>query len=186
MQGLISPLDEQHDAKVQSLWQKLRENCGLQEVLRLPLPHLTWHVADQYDLDTLTTGLAELTQQQAPLMVQTNGLGLFTGPEPVLYLPVIRTAQLSDLQTRIRMICIDQGQSIPRQDGMAYYTPPAWLPHITLAHTDTNLDALRCAMMLLLPDPLIWEVRLDQLLLVEFEPGSHAQVVSRFFFKGAI
>lgn len=177
MQAIISPLDPESSERVIGLWQTLKMTCGLQEILRLPLPHLTWDAVDGYENPSIGRNLAELAAAQPVLEIQTNGLGLFGGPQPVLYLPVVCNPALSDLRLRILAV-----SAIDPQGRSANYSPENWVPHITLAHTDADLPGVQCAIASLLPDPLIWKVRLLELQLVDFEPGSHAVIRSRFVF----
>ena len=101
MHGVVSLLDQDHYKKVETLWAELACTFGLRKTLAVPYPHFSYQVAGDYDLSRLEPILADLAQQQSPFLVKTTGLGVFSGPRPVLYIPVVRSLELSQIHQRV-------------------------------------------------------------------------------------
>jgi 2'-5' RNA ligase len=136
MHGIVSLPDEAHESLIKNLWDEIEGRFGLQDIALRPIPHFSYQVADTYDLDRLQAVLQSIAHNTAPFQVKTTGLGIFTGSSavyPVLYVPVVRSAQLTAFQ---RLIWYE---TLPLGTGVAdYYAPDSWIPHISLA--DDNLD----------------------------------------------
>jgi 2'-5' RNA ligase len=101
MHGVVSLLDSTHYEQVERLWAELEARFGVRGVYMTPYPHVSYHVAAAYDLARLEPILRALAGETAPFRVRTAGLGVFTGAQPVLYLPVVRTVPLSHLHARL-------------------------------------------------------------------------------------
>jgi len=159
MHGLITLLDEQHDCEVKALWREMESACGLGLLVkRVPFPHFSWLVCEDYDDDLALAAMNRIAAQAKPFVVQTAGLGVFTGEHPVLYASVTRTAALSALH---ELIWREMRPALTK--AAAYYEPPNWMPHITLAQGDLTPDTLACAMRLLMGRNLYWQFRADTL-----------------------
>ncbi len=78
----------------------LKEVAELAQVFNLapqhlpPFPHFSYQIAPRYHRAAPPEALAQLARRHAPLLVPTSGLGLFPGDDPVLYLPLVRTASV--------------------------------------------------------------------------------------------
>ncbi len=134
-----------------------------------PFPHFSYHVANCYDSADLDRALAPLIADMAPLRARTGGLGVFSGAAPVLFVAVVRTAELSALH---RMVT---AAVTPAAHGpVAYYEPEQWIPHITLAMGDTDAERVAAAMRLLADRDFTWEVEVDTLAWIAEAPGGQA------------
>lgn len=88
-------------------------------------------------------------------------MGIFTGPDPVLYIPVVRTAELSQLHQRL-WTAVE-----PTSSGtQTYYSPANWLPHITLAQHDLTPENLPIITQWLNEQSLTWQIAIDNLSLI--------------------
>jgi len=179
MHGLISLLDTQHYAKVESLWYALRDECGLKDVYVTPLPHFSWQVAKDYDWDALEGVLQSIAAEVKPFSIQTGGLALFTGEKPVVYIPVVRTAELSQIQQMIweRLASVSIGVC-------QYYAPSLWMPHISLAYSDVTPETLKCIMGRLAFQTYNWAIEVDNITLIYEPEGAIGMVKYRFDFIG--
>jgi len=97
MEGLVSLLDAEHDARVRALWSELETGLGLHGVWTTPYPHFSYQIAPRYD--PAIQPIARNLSAAAPFEIRTGGLAVFTLPAPVLYLPIVRTAALSAWQS---------------------------------------------------------------------------------------
>jgi len=134
MNGVVSLLDPAAMAQVHTLWAEMQTAHGIGEAARrVPWPHLSYHIAPGYDLIRLEAGLGPLARETRPLEIRTTGLGIFTGPTPVLYLAVTRSPALSALHAQVWAAC-----DAAAEDPSPLYAPNVWVPHITLAHLDVT------------------------------------------------
>lgn len=156
MHGIVSLLDETHSQAIWTLWSELEQQCGLVGVKVTPIPHFSWMLAEDFDLVRLRPALEAIARETAPFSARTTGLGLFTGSAPVLYIPLVRTAQLSALHQRIWNALV--GLSVQPNP---YYTPEMWMPHITLAHADLTPETMPCAVKRLPFQSYNWEIAVD-------------------------
>ncbi|HRA53579.1 MAG TPA: 2'-5' RNA ligase family protein [Thermoflexales bacterium] len=134
MNGVVSLLDPAATAQIHALWAEMQAAHGIDAVARrVPWPHVSYHIAPRYDPITLEAGLRALARETGPLDIQATGLGIFTGPTPVLYLAVTRSPALSALHARAWAAC-----NAAAEDPSPLYAPNVWVPHITLAHHDVT------------------------------------------------
>jgi hypothetical protein len=87
-----------------------------------------------------------------------TGLGLFTGPAPVLFLPVVRTAALSAWHQRVWDALLPAAR-----EPLDYYHPDRWIPHITVAHGDLDPDRAAEAVRRLAGRTFDWRLTADNL-----------------------
>lgn len=158
MHGLVSLLDEANTRRVEQLWRQLETKCGLAGVKVTPYPHFSWQIAVSYAEPHTEATLREIAAQMRTFKIHTDGLGIFSGPEPVVYAAIRRTAQMDRLHARLwRQIKSDaQGLS-------PLYNPRNWMPHITLIAGVENTQALLCGLELLALRPLDWEIEVNNL-----------------------
>jgi 2'-5' RNA ligase len=177
MHGLVSLLDKTHYALVEKIWQELEADCGLRGIHVTPLPHFSWQIAEDYDWDTLAQTLQEIATQVEPFTVHTGGLAFFSGAQPVAYIPVVRTRELSEFHEMIwqRITPISK-------DASPYYSPSFWMPHISLAYTDLDAEKLRCLIDKLAFRTFNWTIEIDNLTLIYEPEGSIGQTRYQFRF----
>ncbi len=177
MHGLVSLLDQTHYALVEEIWRELESDCGLKGIHVTPLPHFSWQIAEDYDWDTLEDTLQKIAVAAKPFTIRTAGLALFTGEKPVVYIPVVRTKELSAFHEMI------WAQMAPISTNFSpYYAPSFWTPHISLAYGDVDLEKLHCLVDKLAFRTFEWEIEIDNLTLI-FEPeGTIGQACYKFEF----
>ncbi len=170
MSGLVSILDQTHHALVKEIWFELETECELQGINATPLPHFSWQIAEDYEWDALDIALKEITDATQPFKVQTSGLGLFTAENPAVYIPIVRTKELSKLHEMIwdRLAPIST-------DTSPFYSPPFWMPHITLAYGDVDAEKLHCLLDKLAFRPVYLEIEINNLTLIQDVEGTLEQ-----------
>jgi 2'-5' RNA ligase len=161
MYGIVSLLDQVHYSKVEAIWRVLEEDCGLSGIQRTPIPHFSWYVAKDYDLEKLQPVLENISTKACPFTVRTAGIGLFTGPNPIFYISIVKDAFL----LRLHKLIWDCTKAAARFPSV-YYSPKAWVPHITLAQGDTDWSRLSCAVQKLVFTSHAWEIEVDNLALI--------------------
>ncbi|WP_324677121.1 2'-5' RNA ligase family protein [Hymenobacter sp. GOD-10R] len=137
MLAITSLLSPPHARRINKIIKRLETDFGLDDVQATPDPHITYQLAGVRKLESLKEVLHDIAQTTAPFPVHTTGLGVFPGPNPVIYIPVLRSDALNQLHHRIlettAPLCL-------RTDKFS--NPDCWLPHISLALHDTTPDLL--------------------------------------------
>ena len=162
MDGIVTILEEPYFEAVREIWQDLEQTCGLKEIQAMTIPHFSWHVAAAYpDEARLDALLEETCQQFKPFIVRTAGLGIFSHPKMVVYLPLVKTQALISLHQWLWDHLLDQAD-LPSP----YYAPDFWMPHITLAYEELGAVNLDCVLLRLSTHPTNWEIKVDNLALI--------------------
>lgn len=162
MYAIVTLLNEPAYSKVKALWKELGLLCDMRGMDLMPLPHFSWHTANEYDVPCLRTILLQIAKLNNPFSVRTSGLGIFTGESPVIYIPLARNDVLSSVH---QQVC--QRVEPVAVDGTPNYAPEIWIPHITLAYRQYN-----------------WEIQVDNLALV-YQIGSQiGELLCKYPFGG--
>jgi 2'-5' RNA ligase len=173
--GLVALLDPGSHARVEALWEELSTRFGVHGLSLTPVPHFSFHVAESYDFDALTHITAAATAAIPVFNARTNGLGIFTGARPVLYIPVTRTPALTMLHHRLWDVL-----SAVAVNPVMYYHPDQWRPHITLAHGDVDHDTLAEIIRLLSARSFLWDLRVDTLAVLAASEPPERTIIARF------
>lgn len=162
MDAVVVLLDDEHTTQVVALWEELERELGVHVARdRAPWPHISFQGGDEYDVPAVEALLRSVASETAPLVVPADGLGIFAGPQPVLYVPVQRVEALNRLHARLWEALS------PNARGLSpYYAPERWVAHVTLAQWDIPPDRLGNVVAHLTGRPLAWEMRLVALGLV--------------------
>jgi hypothetical protein len=162
MYAITSLLDDTHAQYIMQIWALLEEKSGIIGQHRAPLPHVSYHVAVSYHLEALDAVLQDICQHTQPFILRTNGLGIFSGEKPVLYLPILEGDDLIRLHRRIWQEDVLKHATEPR----SYYQPEDWRPHITLAEGDLHHDNLPDVIRLLSHRDFMWHVPINNLAII--------------------
>lgn len=178
MHAIISELDEAAAVQVMRLWRRLNQACGLEGIFNFPNPHFTWFLAEEIQVARCVPILEAMVSCHLPLDVHTLGVGLFSGDNPVLYLPIVKSAELIELQQSI------WEQLTPLSLGIGkYYVPDSWVPHITLALMDLTTENLTCAIDSIAYEPIELLTQADNILIVEQAGREIGETLHRFQFS---
>ncbi len=178
MHGVVSLLDDEHYTQLEGIWQELDHNFGVRGIYVTPYPHFTYQVAEVYDVKAVETILHRLAARLRPFSVRTAGLGVFTLAHPVLYIPVVRSPELSALHREIW----NEISHTSNCDVAAYYQPEMWVPHITLAHGDIDHEKVSEIIRVLAARNFHWEMMVNNLSLI-YDTGTEQGLRCRFNFN---
>ena len=137
MQGFVSLLPRPYYEQVKLLWDGLEDRFGLNFIQITPIPHFSWQIGEGYQVETVLPQLSNLVKGLSPFEVRVDGVEVFPGDLPVVYLKVLCTAQLRAIHRKIWSVLTpftDQPNLL--------YAPGSWQPHITLALNDLTNAAL--------------------------------------------
>jgi hypothetical protein len=166
--AIASVMNNEENIKIHDIWDNLQSECHLNAVKISPIPHFSWYTyVNVHDQNELEHELCKWATMHAPIKLQVNGLGIFPGEKPVLYLPIVRNYILS-------MYHIDLIQKIsPYVEGPAsFYTSESWMPHVTLAIHDLNDENLNCAINQCLTHSLSFELYIDHVAILYLDEAS--------------
>jgi 2'-5' RNA ligase len=179
MHGLVSLLDQKHTRQVEELWNMLDEKCGLTGIQVTPFPHFSWLIASDFDWTALENALQNITSNASPFTVHTTGLGLFSGVNPVIFVPVVKTARLSEFHLQVWDSIQPYGTDIS-----PLYAPDNWVPHISLAYADVTQETIPCVMQRLAFQTYNWEIRVDNISFIHEPDGHVGEIRYEFELKG--
>lgn len=179
MAASASLLDDAHATKIEEIWSTLRSEHGLSGVSVSPLPHFSYQCARDFDIALLAEIVAKVAEKARPLKVRTAGLGVFSGDAPVIYMPVVRSPELTRLQ-----LALWSAGAVACGQPLAEYHPAAWIPHITLAQGDLSDARLGPVMSTLSRMDLYWEFEVDNLAIVRGRGDRPQELVGRYGFTG--
>jgi 2'-5' RNA ligase len=158
MHGLVSLLDSTYYEMVDDLWHRLEEECGLGGVKVTPYPHFSWQIARDYPEPDTEMAIQTIARQTKPFTVHTGGLGIFSGPQPVIFISLARSAELNLLHEQMWQ------QFKASAKGLSpYYNPQRWMPHITLIYEPETPEALQCGLRMLISQSLEWEIEVNNI-----------------------
>lgn len=176
--AVVSLLDKHTSRQVEACWDMLEHTCGLKGIRVTPYPHISWQVARQHEKQPLFYALARRAASSTPFVLRCSGLGIFSGPEPVLYLNVVKNEFLLNYH---HGVWEETGQYAR---GLSpNYHPNAWIPHITLAYRDITADNIGCALKQLAFSDFDWQIRIDNLAVVIQAEGQVGEILRRFDFQ---
>ena len=176
MHGIVSLLDPEHTRLVESLWVELENEFGLTSLYAPRIAHFTYQIAEDYDLKRLAAALEQFAQRQRPFRVRTTGLGLFTGGSPVLYIPVVRDADMTRIHAALWQAVEGLGSGVS-----PHYSPESWMPHVTLAQGDLNDDNLPRVIHFLSQRDFEWEIVINNIAFI-YHLGDEYRLKYRFGF----
>jgi hypothetical protein len=176
---VCSLLPDEASERVVELWAELERELGLKAATISPLPHFSYQVARDYDLDVLEAVVAKVARGGRPLRVQATGLGLFPGPAPVLYVPIVRGPELARFH-----VAVWSAASVAASRLDQHYHPASWIPHVSLAFGDTTPATAAAAVELLSGRDLAWDLELDNLSIVKGAGNKPQELVARFPLEG--
>src|SRR5437879_13267830 len=133
MYAVVSLLDRKNETIVRSLWKQLEKAFRVHAAYRNPYPHFSYQVAFHYDLKRLESALQRFAARAKKFTIHAGGLGVFTGLTPVVYIPIVRTLELSRFHESLSKKISPTGSAVS-----PYYAPDLWIPHITLAQWDVG------------------------------------------------
>jgi len=179
MAASASLLDDEHAAKVVGLWELLQRELGLEAVFISPAPHFSYQTSRDFDLAMLERVVSDVAATARPLRIRTAGLGVFAGDRPTLYLPIVRTPELTKLH-----LALWSAGAMATEVPLPEYHPASWIPHVTLAQGDLTPELLPAAVRLLNETDLAWETEVDNLAIVRGRGDRPQEVSGRFRLGG--
>lgn len=134
MYGIVTIVEGEQAEMIRGQWAAFAREHGPGSVKGQNIPHMSYHVAEAYDLRTVSAVLTRLASTTDPFSVRTSGLGFISAPYIVTWINLTRTPALSHLHQRLWDEAGQAGSGIVRR-----YHPDRWFPHVTLSDTPVLL-----------------------------------------------
>jgi 2'-5' RNA ligase len=179
MHAVSSLLDAASTNKVGAMWNELDTQFGLKGIRVTPLAHFSWQIASHYDWEKARARLDELAKDILPFTVKVAGLGVFTGEQPVLYLPLSKDRLLLEIHELLWQTFDGLSQGVS-----PHYHPDRWMPHVTLAHSDVTNKNISEVIKTLAFQTFDWDCQIDNLALIKQFTGEVGELVYCTKFKG--
>ncbi len=160
--------DPETEAAIVAVWQALADSDVAPYMHRSGnRPHITLSIYRDLPRDACRQILGDLAARQPALPLTFSHLGIFTRPDPVVFLAPTFSQPLFALHARVNQL-LDALGDMPAE----YYLPGNWVPHCTLAvemPPENIAPAVEIARRL--PLPLVG--MLSEVCLLEFPPLEH-------------
>ena len=178
--ALASPINIDENDKIHNIWNELDFACEMNQVKFAPIPHFSYMTYKSVNNPIgLQQTMLDLGNEISPFEIQISGLGIFQGPSPILYLPIVKTKFLFDIHSKIL------GSISPYiAEASDFYKENNWIPHITLAIRDINLDNLSCAVDRCMQFDLSFRLKIDHLAILYMDDETFG-INSRFALKAS-
>lgn len=176
--GVVSPLDAQDAAWIRDLRDELGQRLGPGVATTALVPHVSYHVAERYDVDRLDGDLARLAKTTAAFSISLNAAAVFPGAGLLLYYRVVPTPELRRLHDGVWRAVTPCGTG-----GSAYYVADAWVPHVSLTRAELREDQVPVALALAASYGLPRTCRLTQLVLGQ-DDGRAQIALKEHLFEG--
>ncbi|HEU4753977.1 MAG TPA: 2'-5' RNA ligase family protein, partial [Armatimonadota bacterium] len=125
--AVSSDLDSAAREQVLALWAGLERRFGLTRARAAIWPHVTYVVGQTNRPQELLKKVSEVAEEVSPFPVEIDGVGVFPGEWPVLFLRCAKSPALLRAYERLLQV------TAAVADVWPHYTPAYWTPHITLA-----------------------------------------------------
>ena len=166
MYEIVTIVEGDAGSQIERAWAELRAKHGPEATRGHNLPHVSYHVADDYDLAALERLFARLGSQRTPFDVPLWGLGTVSHESArIVFLNVGRSPEMTSLQDALWDEASAAGSGV-----IDRYRREIWFPHIMLGDHPILLerfpDLARRLGNALPPD----RFRVDNLALIEEMP----------------
>jgi len=111
-----------------------------------------------------------------PFVLSTNGIGIFTGKRPAVYIQIKPSVQILDFQKELYETFSDHSDGLKK-----FYAPDRWIPHISLAIEDIDNDNIGKVMKYLLPNTFKHDMRIETISLVRKNIGQTMELVHDYW-----
>ena len=178
--GIVSLLDIEKNSIARLLWHRASEFVGKYRVETPKLPHFSWQVAVNYQIDGLLKALEKIATSFHPFKVSISGLGIFPGVQPILYLTIVRDATLNKIHEMVWEECSNYGI-----DLSPYYASDRWIPHITLVYNQLSPFLLSSIMEEIASESWEGEILIDSLA-IAYQIGDDSGISHSLTFNPGI
>lgn len=175
--GIITKLPDFFQEEVTKIWNDFHQFFGISRIKTTSFPHLTWAIAKESDEKLVDEKLNIIRKNTFPFVLSTNGIGIFTGKRPAVYIQIKPSVQILKFQKELHETFSDHSDGLKK-----FYVPERWIPHISLAIEDIDSSNIGKVMEYLLPNTFKHDLRIETISLVRKEKGQNMALVQDYWF----
>jgi 2'-5' RNA ligase len=154
-------VDFSRNAEAKESWNRVKVISQIEGFALSPMPHISFHVAMDYDLPVVNASLIEITGRFQTFVMRASGVGVFSGIQPVVYFPVVKTRKLLDLHEEIW-----NGLKDATKSANMFYAPDDWMPHVTMAYQKADAYNICDVIGRLIKEHIEFEFLVDHLAII--------------------
>jgi len=126
MQSIVTALDKRWRERAEDVCGELRA-IGLKGMRAAARPRFTYQAAERFEAARLELALAGVAAAARKFEAQAAGLGVFAGPEAIVYASIAPSDRLRAMHRLVwdAMLRLGSGRG-------AAYAPQTWVPHVAL------------------------------------------------------
>jgi len=177
MFSILSLVDNPAEGEIQKIMDAILPVTQVKTPIIWQYPHFTWHSAEDYDRVSLEKELKVLGDQITRFKVRVTGLGVFTGKTRILFLPILKTGELAELQQLISTSV----QKLSRRPS-EYYTPEKWIPHITILSSPEDQHWIPDAIQKLTNQKVDIMLEINNIAFGQYT-GDEAEIIHKYTFR---
>jgi hypothetical protein len=177
--GIITRLPSFFETEIQNVWNDFQHQIGISRIKTTSFPHLTWVIAKHTDEDLVDHQLNIFRKKITPFVFSTNGIGVFTGKRPAVYIQIKPDIRLLAFQNQLYDLFSDHSEGLKK-----FYAPDRWIPHISVAIEDIDTSNIGRVMEYLLPKSFKHDIRIEYFTLVRKELGKNMEIVRAYRLSG--
>jgi 2'-5' RNA ligase len=125
------------------------------------LLHVSWFVTPELNMQGLEDEMNSLVKNWKSFSFKTKGLGLFNQKPIVIYLPIIRTLEITKMHGAIWDLLTPH-----TRQAVQNYSPERWIPHITIGYGEITNTRIASAFSQLVSEPLIFNSSMENISLI--------------------
>ncbi len=168
----MTVVDGEPGRQIRALWSQLAAAYGADAVADMSIPHLSYHVADEYDRAAVRTLLERLAESTQQFVVPAAGVGFVSATTLVAWVNLVRTPALSRLHRALWDEATAAGTNV-----VTRYEHDRWFPHVTLGDREALREALSELASALRDGRLPSAIPISNLSLIEETPTGHDLVL---------
>jgi 2'-5' RNA ligase len=173
MYSILSLVDNPAESEIQKIFDALLAITNNNPPIIWQYPHFTWHSAGGFDSMLIDRELSTLANRIHRFSMRVTGIGAFTGITRILFLPILKTSDLVDLQNMIYSTM----QKIAT-DPSEFYTSEKWIPHITLLSSSEDQQYISPAIQVLSKLKIDFEIEINNISFGQYT-GNEAKIFQK-------
>ncbi len=135
MYGIVTLVEGALGESIKGLWEGLASRYGADAVAGFNMPHFSYHIADDYDLERAKALLDRVASETPAFDLQMAGLGVIVHPQSLVFINLVRSAALSAVHAALWDEATDAGTGV-----IMYCETDSWLPHVTLGEKPVLIE----------------------------------------------
>ncbi len=175
MNGIVTKLPEFIKYEVESIWNLFKVKLNMERIMSTSFAHITWVIANCCDEERVNEVLEKFGRTKTPFVVKTNGIGIFTGKRPAMYIQIKPDIEMLNFQNELFGLFSPYAYRMKKN-----YRKEVWIPHISLATEDLSTENITAAVKWILHKSLKYDIRIDSFSLVRKEKNKDMEVVNRY------